>query len=155
VHPCNTFTLPYSVPPLSFVSRCYELIHSPLKKKQKDDTTAVFQPFLKNLLEITGLAGVVWKPNQLGTISGEVKNGVVYIYEYGEDTALQTLRHEIVDYHISSRLIRPLIGIINSLIKSREAEIYKKKEKKIEQLSKLLEKPGESESQKLGMKVSF
>jgi len=93
---------------------------------------------VKRLLEITGLTGVVWQPTRSGNLSGEVKNDVVYIYEADEEKALQTLRHELMDYQISSKIIRPLIDIINSLIKLREAEIYKEKEKIIEHLSKLL-----------------
>jgi len=93
---------------------------------------------VKRLLEITGLTGVVWKPDRSVSLSGEVRNGKVYIYDVEEDKALQTLRHEMVDYQITSKLILPLIDIINSLIKLRETDIYKEKEKIVEQLSKLL-----------------
>ena len=119
-----------------------------LESSEKDVESKLMEEFerVRRLLEITGLAGVVWKPNQPGNLSGEVKNGVVYIYECDGYKALETLRHEMMDYHITSRLIRPLIDVINSLIKLREAEIYKEKEKIVEQLSKLLSEKGNFEN---------
>jgi hypothetical protein len=82
--------------------------------------------------------GVVWKPNQSGSLSREVRNGKVYVYEADKDKALQTLRHEMIDYQITSKLIQPLVDIVNLLIKSKENEVYRAKEMMIERLSKLL-----------------
>jgi len=93
---------------------------------------------VRNLLEVTDLIGVVWKPDQYGRLSGEVKNGTVYIYEADKEKALQTLRHEMIDYQITSNLIQPLVDLVNLLIKSKENEVYKSKERVIERLSKLL-----------------
>jgi hypothetical protein len=84
---------------------------------------------------------VAWMPNidnvQNG-LSGEVKGGVIYVYEVEEDKALHVLRHELIDYLITSRLVTPLVGLVNLLIKSREAEIYREKEKLVEMLLRLL-----------------
>jgi len=52
--------------------------------------------------------------------------------------AIQALRHEVVDYLITSRIVKPLVDLINLLIKAREAEIYKEKEKIVETLSKII-----------------
>ena len=93
---------------------------------------------VKELLGIAGLTGVVWKPGHSRSLSGEVRNAKVFIYEADEDKALETLRHEMIDYQITSKLIQPLIDVINSLMKLRETDIYKQKEKIVEQLSKLL-----------------
>jgi hypothetical protein len=39
-----------------------------------------------------------------------------------------------LDYLITSKLIKPLVALINILIKSRETEIYREKEKLVETL---------------------
>jgi hypothetical protein len=71
-------------------------------------------------------------------LSGEVRNGTIYVYEAEEDKALQALRHELVDHLITSRIVKPLVELVNLLIKSRESEIYEEKERLVEMLSKLL-----------------
>ena len=52
--------------------------------------------------------------------------------------AIQALRHEVVDHLITSRIVKPLVDLINLLIKAREAEIYKEKEKIVETISKII-----------------
>lgn len=81
---------------------------------------------------------VVWMPDVDKGFSGEVRGGIIYIYEAEEDKALQALRHELVDHLITSRLVKPLVDLVNLLIKSREAEIYKEKEKLVEMFLRLL-----------------
>ena len=77
-------------------------------------------------------------PLLLGQL-GEVREDVIYIYEKDEEKAIETLRHEAIDYLISTKIIKPLINMINLLIKSREREIYLEKEKLIERLTKLIQ----------------
>jgi hypothetical protein len=81
---------------------------------------------------------VVWAPDPSNHLSGEVKNGVVYVYEEGLEEAVRTLKHELLDYVLSSRLVQPLVSLVNLLIKAKEVEIYKEKEKIVEALSKIL-----------------
>jgi len=81
---------------------------------------------------------VVWTPDKTASLSGEVKDGFIYIYEIEEEKAIQTLRHELLDYLITSRIVRPLVNMVNMLIKAREAEIYSEKEKLVEIFSKIL-----------------
>jgi len=81
---------------------------------------------------------IVWMPNKTASLSGEVKNGSIYIYEAEEEKAIQTLKHEVIDHIITSRIVKPLVDLINLLIKAREAEIYREKEKLIEMLLRLL-----------------
>jgi hypothetical protein len=54
------------------------------------------------------------------------------------DAALQTLRHELVDYLLTSKIVEPLVGLVNVFIKYREAEIYREKERLVEIFSKSL-----------------
>ncbi len=81
---------------------------------------------------------VVWMPNSDSGFSGEVRGDTIYIYEAEEDKALQALRHELIDHLITSRLVKPLVNLVNLLIKSREAEIYTEKEKLVEMLLRML-----------------
>jgi len=75
-------------------------------------------------------------PNAGKGLSGEVKDGVIYIYDRTEDEALKTLRHEFIDYLITSRIVKPLVSLINLLIEAREAEIYREKERLVDRLTR-------------------
>lgn len=81
---------------------------------------------------------VVWTPDKTVCLSGEVKGSSIYIYEVEEEKAIQTLKHELVDYLITSRIVKPLVNLLNLLIKAREAEIYKEKERLVEIFSKII-----------------
>ncbi len=81
---------------------------------------------------------VVWTPDPPNSLSGEVRGNTIYIYEVEEEKALQALRHEVIDHLITSKIVKPLTDLINLLIKAKEAEIYKEKEKIVETLSKII-----------------
>jgi hypothetical protein len=93
---------------------------------------------LKCLLDLESSFEVVWMPLPESELSGEVKDKTIYIYECEMDKALKTLRHELVDYLLTSKIVKPLVDLVNILIKTREAEIYREKEKLVETFSKLL-----------------
>jgi len=40
---------------------------------------------------------VIWRPGGVAGLSGEVKGGVVYVYEAEEGKAVETLKHELID----------------------------------------------------------
>jgi len=81
---------------------------------------------------------VIWMPSVDRGLDGEVRNETIYIYESEGNKALQVLRHEFIDHLITSRIVKPLVNLVNLLIKSREAEIYREKEKLVEMLLRLL-----------------
>jgi hypothetical protein len=81
---------------------------------------------------------VVWAPDPSNHLSGEVRNGVVYVYEEDLEGAVRTLKHELIDYVLTSKLIQPLVSLVNLLIKAKEVEIYREKEGIVEALSKIL-----------------
>lgn len=81
---------------------------------------------------------LVWRPDLRKEVSGEVRNGILYIYEEDENKAIETVKHELIDYLITSRLIKPLVDMINLLMKSKESDIYREKEKIVEGLIKML-----------------
>jgi len=75
---------------------------------------------LKGFLGLDPGLRVAWTPNVNKGLSGEVKDYIIYIYEYDEGKAVETLRHEAIDYPISTKIIKPLINMINLLIKRKQ-----------------------------------
>lgn len=93
---------------------------------------------LKRKLGISYELRVVWAPRN-SNLSGEVKDSnIIYVYERDVEKALEVLSHEFVDYCITREIISPLVELINVLIKSREAEVYRRKEKIVDLFSSLL-----------------
>jgi hypothetical protein len=80
---------------------------------------------------------VVWLPNNNSNLSGEVRGETIYIYDGDEGEALETLRHEFLDYAIS-RVIEPYKQVTNKLITLINEEAYKRKERLVESLCKLV-----------------
>jgi len=80
---------------------------------------------------------VKWLPKD-GELSGEVESSIIYVYEVEAGKAIQALVHKAIDHLITSRIVKPLVDLINLLIKAEENEIYKEKEKIVEILSKII-----------------
>jgi hypothetical protein len=53
------------------------------------------------------LKDVKWIPKE-GEFSGEVKNGIVYVYDKKLEEAVKTLRHEFLD-QILAEILEPLV----------------------------------------------
>ena len=86
---------------------------------------------------------VLWKPSPDGALSGEVKNNLICLYEEDGEKAVDTLRHEFLDYCVS-QAIDPYRKVTNKLIVMINEEAYLRKERIVEALTKLLiysEKP--------------
>jgi hypothetical protein len=92
---------------------------------------------LKRLLKMGYELKVVWLPNNSSSLSGEVKGETIYVYEEDLDKAIETLRHEFLDYAIS-QVIEPYRQVTNKLISLINEEAYKKKEELIEKLVKII-----------------
>jgi len=80
---------------------------------------------------------VVWLPDNHNKLSGEVKGNQICIYEEDEEKAVDTLKHEFLDYVIS-RTMEPYERIANKLIQLTNEEVYLRKEKLTEVLVKLI-----------------
>ena len=80
---------------------------------------------------------VVWSPDNDSNLSGEVRGETIYIYEEELDKALETLRHEFLDYAIS-KVIEPYRQVCNKLIVLINEEAYRRKERLVENLGRLL-----------------
>jgi len=115
---------------------------------------------LEQLKKFSGLGlelKVLWKPSADGKLSGEVKNNLLYVYEVDKEKAVDTLRHEFLDYCVS-QAIEPYKEVTNRLIRMINEEAYSQKENIIEALTKLIysEKPGRLEAPHLLLdKYSF
>ncbi|MEM3828026.1 MAG: hypothetical protein QXP36_02250 [Conexivisphaerales archaeon] len=109
--------------------------------KKTNELQTVLEKELQRLAEKLGLnldLKVAWVPDKTASLSGEVKDGSIYIYEADWEKAIQTLKHELIDYLITSRIVKPLVNLVNILIKAKESEIYKEKEKLVEIFSKII-----------------
>jgi hypothetical protein len=92
---------------------------------------------LQQKLDLGYELSVVWLPDSHNKLSGEVKENVILIYEDNETNAIETLKHEFLDYLIS-RTIEPYERIANKLIGLLNDEAYLKKEKLVEVLAALI-----------------
>ena len=96
---------------------------------------------LKQSLQVGCNLQVRWSPNDGSKLSGEVRGKVIYIYENNCEEAVKTLRHEVVDYLVSQP-IEPYKKVTNMLIKMINEEAYKRKERIVEALTRLIELTG-------------
>ena len=92
---------------------------------------------LKRILKIGYELKVLWIPNGNSKISGEVKGDYIYIYDEDREVALETLKHEFVDYAIS-KAIEPYKEVTNRLRALINEDAYKRKERLVESLCKLI-----------------
>jgi len=102
---------------------------------------------LERLKKLFGLAYnliVIWEPSKTRCnagdtpqLSGQVLGDTIYIYELDEEKAVETLRHEFLDYCIS-QAIQPYKEVTNRLIRMINDDVYRRKEKIVEALVKLL-----------------
>jgi len=110
-------------------------------KRRQDDEAKLAKEFerLKAVLGLPELS-LKWLPGRVKhdgsgkRISGEVASSTVLIYDEDVKDALRTLRHELIDYAITSEVVKPLVSLINLLVKQREHEIYERKEKLVKKL---------------------
>lgn len=100
---------------------------------------------LKNIMQFGQDLKVVWSPSRQSKLSGEVKGNTILIYEEEPAKALDTLRHEFIDYLVSGA-VKPYqkvtilySAMINALIEKLVDEAYLEKEKAVNSLVKILQ----------------
>jgi len=91
---------------------------------------------LKEKFQMAHELKVKWLPNSSRKKSGEVLDRTIYIYEENEAEALDTLRHEFIDYILAIEFETPYKRLINKLVAAFEEEMYGRKERLIEKLLK-------------------
>lgn len=79
-----------------------------------------------------------WLPNGNSKKSGEVLGRTIYIYEEDEIKAIDTLKHEFIEYILTHELVAPYKKLVNKFISLFEEEMYERKEKLIEKLLKVI-----------------
>lgn len=82
--------------------------------------------------------GVRWIPNPNSDRQGEVKGSTIYIYDKDVNEAILTLKHEFIDHYITREVVKPLIEYVNMQKRIIEGLVYRRKERLVEGLSKLL-----------------
>jgi len=95
---------------------------------------------LQSLKQELGLGqelDVKWLPGEKEELCGEVKGDCIFVYSENQNEALQTLRHEFLDYSIS-KIIEPYQKIANQLVSLINEETYQRKEKLVEALTRLI-----------------
>ena len=81
-----------------------------------------------------------WLPDIASDRHGEVKGNLILIYDLEEGEALQTLRHEFLDYLITNEVIKPLVDQVNMQKRLIESLIYQRKERIVHRLVELIGK---------------
>lgn len=94
--------------------------------------------FLKRRLNLGHELTLKWLPGEKDGICGEVKENVILIYEDNETKAIETLKHEFLDYLVS-KAIEPYQKITNKLIGLINDEAYLRKAKLVEVLAVLIQ----------------
>lgn len=116
---------------------CVNLGDSTMCNASNDKTLAKLEIELSSLKKKLGHElKLQWRPNN-GPKSGEVVGTTIRIYEADTTKALDTLRHEFIDYLLTRDLVAPYKRLINNLISLFEEETYDRKEKLIERLQEL------------------
>lgn len=95
---------------------------------------------LQRLQEITGKCKdfeLVWIPKKNSHIEGKVEDNTITIYSQEIKQAIETLRHEFVDYIVCDA-IKPYIKLVNVLLSAISRDSYDKKEESVETLLNLL-----------------
>jgi len=92
---------------------------------------------LKRKLNLGHELTLKWLPGEKDGICGEVKGNMILIYEGDETKAMETLRHEFLDFVIS-QTVEPYQKIANKLIGLINDEAYSRKEKLVEALVALI-----------------
>jgi len=93
---------------------------------------------LERLLGINDGLSVVWIPNGSDKLRGEIRGKVVFIYEHSYESALETLRHELVDYLVC-KAIEPYKEMLNKLILAFNEKTYQEKEEIVERIARLID----------------
>ncbi len=83
---------------------------------------------------------VVWVPRIDSAKEGEVVGKTIFVYSPDPRQAIETLRHEFVDYLVC-RAVEPYQDMVNALLSVLSEKAYRKKEEVVESILKILEAP--------------
>jgi hypothetical protein len=106
---------------------------SPQTQEVLEDELERLKQIMKQGYELT----VHWIPKNDSKISGEVIGDQIYIYDTKLEVAMETLKHEFMDYYIS-KVIEPYKEVTNKLIEMINEQAYQRKEKCVDELCRLV-----------------
>jgi hypothetical protein len=97
------------------------------QKRQDRKSKGLTAKMQKTLDRLNLPLRVVWTPRGIAAIHGEIKQGVIYIYDSNPKEAVETFEHEVYEYKFKevTKIYRTMV---NSLIEIIEKEIYARKE---------------------------
>ncbi len=107
---------------------------------EQNGFSLILEEELERLKARTGIKTdfkVIGAPKADSKKEGEVVGNTIFVYSSDVDEALQTLQHEFVDVVVSSA-IEPYLELVNTLLSAISEDAYKKKEKAVEMLLRLL-----------------
>lgn len=83
---------------------------------------------------------VEWVPRIDSAKEGEVVGKTIFVYSQDLTKAIETLRHEFVDYLVC-KAVDPYQDLVNALLAVVSERAYRKKEEIVESILKMLECP--------------
>lgn len=83
---------------------------------------------------------VRWVPRIDSAKEGEVVGKTIFVYSQDPRQAVETLRHEFLDYLIC-KTVEPYQEMVNALLAVLSEKAYRKKEEIVESILKMLECP--------------
>jgi hypothetical protein len=92
---------------------------------------------LKHIMSFGHELRVRWVPREISRIAGVVKNDWIYVYDEDEELAIDTLKHEFIDYAIS-KVVEPYKEVTNRLIALINDDAYQRKERLVASICHLL-----------------
>jgi len=83
---------------------------------------------MQNCLNRLGIdLTVCWRPEPNKSVHGEIKHGVLLLYDEDEQDAWKTFMHEVLEFRFQ-QVTQPYRMIVNSLIEVIEKLTYSRKE---------------------------
>lgn len=99
---------------------------------------------LQQILNYGHGLSVKWRPGRARcsrNLAGEIVGESIFIYDNGEDAALQTLTHEIIEHYIVD-YERHYVTLVNSLVEAFNQIQRRRRHGLVERLSKLVDHLG-------------
>jgi len=81
---------------------------------------------------------VEWIPGGRKDLSGEVIGSTVYLYSKELPKALETLKHEVIEYYLVKHHEEDYITMINALVEAFNRVMRRRREEVVERLAKII-----------------
>jgi hypothetical protein len=92
---------------------------------------------LKRVLPLGEEVQIRSVPDGNNKLDAEVKGNTIYIYTSDRDKVIDVLRHEYIEFAIG-RAYQPVLDALNLFIKMQQETVYRRREKLVKGLCKLI-----------------